>query len=352
MHPTRLLLAAIACGLLSVGAAAPALAATAAPTPGIGLAPAHHQPGGVGYLIEHARAGQTVRDQVLVANPGTVPARLLVNAVDGLTSTASGAVYANRQDPLRQAGRWVSPPVPVLVVPASSRNPLTFTVHVPADAAPGDHLAGLAFESAPTSRRSGVLTVRTVDRSVIGILIQVAGPVTTAMSLTGARLAPLTGIGSAALDITMADTGGRLVKPLLHVAMTGAAGYHRQLTRQLDTVLPGDAITLPQPWPDRLRPGAYHLAVRLTAPGMAPVAYSGSAQIGRVLPATVAGMKPVLHAPGGSSGTPPALLAVLAAAVLLLVGGARFLLRRRAPAGRGRHAGTGAAHRAPARSTP
>lgn len=309
---------------------------------GIGLAPGHPQPGGVQYFVENVHPGQTLRDEVTVANPSPAPAQLYVNPVDGLTSTNTGAVYGNRDAPLRDAGAWVSVRAATLTVAADTRESVPFTVHVPAAALSGDHLAGLAFENVTAAtHHSGALTVRTVSRSVIGILIHVSGAASKQIHLTAARLTFLPGIGSADLQIGMASTGGLLVKPLLHVDMTGPHGYSRQLSHQLDTILPGDAIQFPQPWPDALPTGRYRAAITLTAAAMPTATLAVTLPLGHPLVATTPGMRPTLTAPAGTAAGAAGLLALLAASVAIFLVGFYLIARRRHASSRnpvGRHA--------------
>lgn len=323
-------------GLTPVAFAVPNAAA------GIGLAPGHPQPGGVQYLVENVHPGQTLRDEVTVANPSMAPAQLYVNAVDGLTSTNTGAVYGNRGAPLRDAGSWVSIRAKTLTVAADTRESVPFTVHVPAAAMSGDHLAGLAFENVTAStHRSGALTVRTISRSVIGILIHVSGAASNQIRLTAARLTFLPGIGSADLQIGMANTGGLLVKPLLHVDMTGPHGYSRQLSHQLDTILPGDAIQFPQPWPDALPAGRYSAAITLTAAAMPTVKLAVTLPLGHPLVATTPGMHPTLTEPSGTASGAAGLPALLAAPIAIFLIGCYLIARRRHAGPRspvGRHA--------------
>lgn len=335
------LLTVCAAGLTLLGVAAPAFAA--ASQPGIGVAPAHRQPGGVQYFVETTRAGTVFTDQAILANPGTQPVRVLLYPADGLTARTTGAVFADRSDRLRGAGAWLSVPTASMMLPANSRQLVSFTVHVPAGASPGDHLAGLAVENAAvTSRAAGALTVRTVNRSVIGVLIRVAGATTTAMRVSGVRIASLAGFGTASLNVEMANTGSRLVKPHLQVILRGPAGYRRSLTRQLDTVLPGDSLNFPQPWADKLPAGLYQVSVVLTAPGMIPATYSTHLSLGAVLPGSHPGEHPATRAATGRRLPSPLVIGGIALLAALLAGGlAGQRRRRRGSPSRGRHASGG-----------
>ena len=268
---------------------------------GIGLAPAHVDPSNpatYAYFIRTVAPAGSFRDQVIVTNSGSASVTLYVDPVDGLTGETSGAVYGNRQDPLRKAGHWVTPDVSRLTIPAQSRTMVGFTVHVPADASSGDHLAGIAFQNVHTSASGGNFSVTTVVRSVIGVLIEVPGPAAFSLHIGGASIEALAGFGTASLLLTLGDDGLRLGKPVLNVTLQGPDGYHRTLTRQLDTLLPGDTIAFPLPWPDRLAAGDYQVTVVGSEPDMtAPITFTTMDHLGADLEIT----PPVsAHAPGAS----------------------------------------------------
>ena len=290
-------------------------------TGGIGLAPAHSDPRDPAtgtYFIPTVAPGGSFRDRVIVTNSGSARVALYVDPVDGLTGETSGAVYGNRTDPLRKAGFWVTPDVSRLTINAQSSTSVGFTVHVPADANSGDHLAGIAFQDIHTTTSGGTLSVTTVIRSVIGVLVEVPGPGAFQPRITGARIEALAGFGTPSVLVTLGDAGLRLGKPVLSVTLAGPDGYRRTLTRQLDTLLPGDTIELPLPWPDRLAAGDYEITVVASGSGhTAPITFTTTAHLGADLET----------APPGSAYAPATPVSVGGWSVpLVLVGGACIAL--------------------------
>src|SRR5581483_5426648 len=145
---------------------------------GIALRPAHADPNDVStkaYFKPTVAPGETFSDQVIVSNTGDAPVNLVVSGVDGLTAPTSGAVYGNRQDPVKRAGAWVSAATGTVTVAPHSELPVNFTVKVPKDAGAGDHLAGIAFEDAQPTQAGGNFAVTQVVRAVMGVQIQVPG---------------------------------------------------------------------------------------------------------------------------------------------------------------------------------
>jgi Bacterial protein of unknown function (DUF916) len=313
---------------------------------GIGLAPAHFDPNSPrtrAYFVRDVAPGQGFSDTVIVSNTGQSSADLFVNAVDALTGVTTGAVYANRQDPVRRWGAWVTPSTSEITVQPQSRTPVDFTVHVPPDAQPGDHLAGIAFENAHPQAVGKTLSVTTVTRSVIGVQLKVSGVTNIHVHLDQVTLSPLPADQQAAVVVRLGNDGLVLAKPHLQVALDGPDGYHRTMTRMLDTVLPGDTVDYPLPWPDRLAAGTYHTSVTAAVAGMtSPATLSApvtlvSALVGPPAPTTadpaIASRQEVDH--GSSWWIIPAVL------LALVVGGGggallTWRLARRAASGGGR----------------
>jgi WxL Interacting Protein, peptidoglycan binding domain len=262
--------------------------AASADVSGLGVAPAHADPADPAtrsYFVNTVAPGGSVSDQVRVTNGGDATLHLDVSAVDGLTGATSGAVYGNREDPIQRWGAWLSPAVSTLTMPPHSSTLVDVAVHVPGNATPGDHLAGIAVEDARPATSGGSLEVTTVVRTVVGVLVKVPGPAAFHLTVSGASLEPFDEqMHLATVSIELTDDGRLLGKPAVTVDLSGPNGYHRTAMRQLDTILPGDSIAFPFPWPDTLQPGDYTLAVSAAGPGMdAPSRWSGVAHLGAVL---------------------------------------------------------------------
>ena len=245
------------------------------------------------------------------------------------TGATSGAVYGNAGVRLRRAGRWFHAQTRSLTLPAHSQRYATFQVRVPASAAPGDHLAGIAFEDARPSRSPGRFSVTEIFRVVVGVLVRVPGPAHKHVRLLSATLAPLAGTRFASVVIRLGDVGRLMCKPRLTVSLQGA-GRARSVTRRLDTVLPGDTIPYPLPWPASLASGQYRLSAKATQCGrtakLRRVVHAGRAMTG-----TSGGAAPQSpEAKTASAALPVAILALvslpLAAAMAF---GMRLFDRRR-----------------------
>jgi len=268
---------AVACGVF-------APVASAATIGGFGARPAHFDPSNPAtraYFIRTVRSGGSFTDQVVVSNSAAKPVTLRVYPTDGLTGATSGVVYSNRQDHLKGAGVWLTPAMSQVTVPARSQITVGFTVHVPENASPGQHLAGLALEDVHSGKSSGRFSVTEVLRTVVGIEVAVPGAARSRIALQSFSIAPIEGTTSPSVVVGLTNAGTNLCKPALSVALNGPGGVQRA-TRQLDTVLPGDSIPYPFVWPHSLAAGSY--VAKITATGCGPrVTLHGTASLGAKL---------------------------------------------------------------------
>jgi WxL Interacting Protein, peptidoglycan binding domain len=312
------------------------MATASAAVSGLAVAPAHPDPADPAtrsYFVNTVAPGGTVSDQVRVSNGGDATLHLYVSAVDGLTGATSGSVYANRQDPVQRWGAWLTPAVSRLTLQPRATTLIGVLVRVPDNASPGDHLGGIAVEDAQPTTGTGSFEVTTVVRTVVGVLVKVPGRSAFHLSVSGASLEPFNPQQHlATVSIRLTDDGRLLGKPAVTVTLAGPAGYRRTLHRQLDTILPGDSIAYPFPWPDTLQPGDYTLTVSAAGPDMAaPDQWSGVVRLGVALQG-MATPAPASPAPQLPASWPLWLLiptivglTLLAAILALLV----VLLRRR-----------------------
>jgi len=309
---------------------------------GIALRPGHadpNDPATKAYFKPTVSPGQTFSDQVIVTNNGDTPIDLAVSGVDGLTAATSGAVYANRTDPVKKAGAWVSLTSPAVTVAPHAERPVAFTVTVPKDASAGDHLAGIAFEDAHPTQAGSNFAVTQVVRAVMGVQVIVPGPGAFGVRVDNATLQSLPGTAAASVVVTIGNDGTRLGKPVLSVSLTGPNGYQRTARRPLDTILPGDTIAYPMAWPDVLQPGDYSISVSATPGSASPTGAAGVRTVSAHLGTALAGVPspgvvtpapapaPAKHSGGGF----PMWIVVVLVAVLGVGGG--LLLGRRSHRG-------------------
>jgi len=263
---TRVALAALAAGVWLMLPAA----ASAATIGGFSVRPATFNPrvpATRAYFEPVIRAGASYSGHVIVTNTGAASVELRVDPVDGVTAVTSGAVYTNRQVPLRAAGRWVKPDTSYVTVPAGGHTSIGFSVDVPAGTVPGNHLAGLAFQDAHPLHSGGRFSITEVIRAVVGISIVVPGPASPHIQLRHISLHALPGTRVPAAVITLVDAGRKLCKPTLVVSLRKSGQRAQTVRRRLDTLLPGNVIPFPFEWPKPLGAGTYRGSVSASGCG-------------------------------------------------------------------------------------
>lgn len=329
-----LALAAIICGAL-LGYPAGASSAAADDLPGgFGVRPVapkgQDQP--PSYFVIDAGPGSVARRSVVIINGTKRTKRLIVDGVDALTGETTGVVYANRQRRHRQASRWVRPRKHFVRVGPGEVRRLRFTVRVPANARPGDHVAGLAFEDAEPKTSGKRFAVRQVVRVVVGIHVKIAGGDGPQADVGRMQLKAQPGTQVATTLVRLANRGDRLCKPTLRVELTRDGERRRVVERTLETVLPHDVIDYPMAIQGEVAAGTYDAVARVSGCGAAS---ESAAAV--TLAANLDGSSPRADAPGAAALSqrdwPMLLLIGLgvlggSGAVLLL----QRLVRRRRPA--------------------
>jgi hypothetical protein len=258
--------------------AAVTTAAAAVPAPalaeglgGFSVRPARFDPGDPltrAYFKHTSQPGSKFGGAVLVTNTRDQPIDLRVYGVDGLTGTTTGTVFANREQRVRETGRWLVLEHHDVTVPPHGKKLLGFGVHVPPDARPGDHVAGVAVEDAHPVTNGKKFAITEIIRAVVGVKVTVTGPATTGMRLDSAALKAVPGTKVSSVVLGIRNTGATLCKPQVRVTLAGAMG-RKTVSRKLDTVLPGDRVPYPMVWPQALASGDYTVAARATGCGAA-----------------------------------------------------------------------------------
>ncbi|TQJ30511.1 WxL protein peptidoglycan domain-containing protein [Microbacterium sp. SLBN-146] len=127
-----------------------------------------------------ADPGGSYTDVMRVTNTGTTPLDLAVYAADAFTTPTGNIDLHTSETPSVDAGTWVEVDMPQLSLAPGAQADVGFTVTVPADAAPGDHSAGLI-----TSFRGGGTATVDVDRRLATrITVRVSGELAPAVEVT------------------------------------------------------------------------------------------------------------------------------------------------------------------------
>jgi hypothetical protein len=324
-------------------------------------------PGSQGFFVYSLAAGATKSDAVEVLNTGSAPITVDIYPADATTGSGTGAVYANRDTPASGVGGWIRLSQARVTVPAGATTSVPFSVQVPANSKPGEHLAGIAAQlatAAPTAALEGSAAsketrfqVTTVSRVVLSVVVTVPGPVERKIAVTG--VTPRVNDTETQLLLGVRNDGNVMVKPRGELIVRSQDGAERaRIPVGMETILPGDTAEFAAPWPPSLPAGDYLIAATLdTSDSLAKGGSSGATfqpAHAEYQPTRPVGVRPPVlevipnKTPGGpqtvvvrrpeTSGTLPTWWPYAAGGivVLILVNGLLaywFLRARRAPVG-------------------
>ncbi|MDQ8044765.1 MAG: DUF916 domain-containing protein [Patulibacter sp.] len=323
----RLLLLGVA--LLTAILGVPAVA-SAAPTIGGFSARALGPNGDVTpqtYFQETLAPGATFHGELLVTSTSKRAQALKVYSVDGLTGNTTGTVYANESDPRTGASQWITPTKATLHMLKKSDRTIGFTVKVPDDATPGDHVGAIALESKKKPKVSkGQFGVNEIIRVAVAVSIHVTGNSSAALTVDNLTIKALAGTQIPSIGMQLRNTGQLLCRPALAVELSQNGTVLGSVNRQLDTILPGADIAYPLPWPKPLASGTYHAKVNLTGCG-APATTEADLVLKGNLAGSVARPGPNTLPDSGNGGVP--IWAMVLGILVALVAG--ILIARRKP---------------------
>jgi len=245
-----------------------------------GLRPAHYDPARPvtqSYFVFDATPGQTIHDEVLVRNSGTTAGTMRLYAVDAVTGDTSGAVYLTDGYPRKDVGAWIALDQHALTLGPGDEHLVPFTLTIPADARPGQHLGGLVAEDTRLKQENsgGAVQINVQTRAVTAVQVDLPGAVSEKVTISGIQ--PGGERGRQTLLLAMRNDGTDMVKPTGTLTVTNGNGQVVQdLSLHLDTFVPQTGIAYPAYFQHQaLGPGRYHAAVHLTYGKSGVTAYQG-----------------------------------------------------------------------------
>ncbi|ACU69403.1 protein of unknown function DUF916 cell surface putative [Catenulispora acidiphila DSM 44928] len=232
-----------------------------------------------------ATPGAKKTDYVAVSNYSTSPLTLRIYATDAYNTADGGFTVLPLATKPRDVGLWVSFPTTGVTLAAKSSKILPFTLTVPADAKPGDHVGGimLSLTTQAADAKGGQIAVE----SRVGTRLQVRVPGTLKAQLTVSHIStsyhassnPFGG-GTMTVSYTVANTG--------NVRLSGTQKVH------VTSLFGGSKPSLPLANVKELLPGDQE-RVTATVKSVLP-SFSSTAHISVVPTPVVGDIDPVLAA--------------------------------------------------------
>ncbi|MEE6262610.1 WxL protein peptidoglycan domain-containing protein [Plantactinospora sonchi] len=199
-----------------------------------------------GYKLD---PGGTVTDYVAVTNHSARPLTLNLYASDAVTAAQGGFdLLPGGQRPV-DVGSWVRLTAATLTIPSTSRMDVPFTLTVPENATPGDHVGGIVASLAAPGTDGQGNQVAVDHRVGARIYLRVTGALRPALALEDLRIAhrasgnPFAG-GEIVATATIRNTGNVRLAGQSTVDSAGpfGLGVRSASGAALPEILPGDAV--------------------------------------------------------------------------------------------------------------
>ncbi|NKZ09341.1 DUF916 domain-containing protein, partial [Actinomadura latina] len=230
------------------------------------------------FFAFEAPPGQTVRDVVRITNLTARPITFRVYGADAYnTPRDAGFALRTAEERPRDVGAWISLKSSSVKLPAGTAKELPFTLKIPGNATPGEHIGGIvalntAIESVQENGGARVGVRRAVGARVY---LRVAGPLTPGLRADGVRVhrrdpaIPFVQHGRGSIRYTVVNTGNQRISPTARVRATGAFGreIERWPDRRLPEILPGERTEITLPWTGTPGLDAVTVHVELVAAG-------------------------------------------------------------------------------------
>ena len=248
-------------------------AATDSPL-GFGIKPAYataDDPTSFSYFTHHLEPGDEVIDEALVINDGDLPIHLQIYVAEAMTAINGGTAFGHRNYNSNGVAGWVSIDVGEVPLQPGETQIVPFTITVPTDASPGDHVAGLLVEQAPTGNETDggataeepQFAVQVVQRVGVAVVIDVPGDRVAQLAITDLRLGQQLD-GGAVFEVAVHSTGNVMVNGHGTLTVTDPQGNElAEIPFDMDTVLAGDTTFFYIDHPVQLTDGNYLLDARV-----------------------------------------------------------------------------------------
>ena len=223
--------------------------------------------------------GSQLTDYVGVTNFSDKPLTLSVYASDAFNNSTGGFDLLAASVAPADSGTWIAFKKNIVKIPAKTRLDIPFTLQVPSDASPGDHVAGV-IASYTVAGGGGSQSVTVDQRVASRMYIRISGAVTPSLAVENMtvdyqRPSFFVGPGSATVNFTLRNTGNVRLSGTQALSIGGLIGSASadSLPEQIPELLPGNSITVSVPVSGVL-PG-FHMTAREV---VTPVVTSGGAE--------------------------------------------------------------------------
>jgi hypothetical protein len=233
------------------------------------------------YFTLTASPGERRPLTVQLGNAGTSVVRARTYPADAYTIVNGGFGAALAGEPASGTTTWLDYPDEVLDLAAGATVQRPFTLVVPADATPGEHLTSLVIQNAEPVTGDGTTSELTfafqqVIRQVIAVSVTVPGPLIPGLEVGAAT--HRTVAGKSSISVALKNSGNVRLKPAGEFVLRDAAGQEvSRYAVSMDSFYAGTETFIEVPFAQRLNAGDYTVSLSLADATGSGVAVSSAA---------------------------------------------------------------------------
>ena len=217
------------------------------------------------FFSHEMTPGETLEDAAMVQNGGEVTATARIYAADGITAINGGTTFTHEGVQTHGTVEWLTLASDEITLAPGEELLIPFTISVPSDAPPGEHVAGLVVEGKPADDGGGDtgFAVTVVERTGVAVLVDVPGTRSAELEITGVGLNQQDENG-AVFIVDVRNTGNISLKGTgLMVIEDGNGTELATVPFEMDTVLAHDNTSFYVSYPIHLEDGSYQLGATL-----------------------------------------------------------------------------------------
>jgi hypothetical protein len=174
--------------------------------------------------------GTQITDNVVITNAGTTPADFVIYATDAINDPDTGAfgLLAADVDPT-DVGGWITLADEELTLQPGTQATVPFTLLIPSDAAPGEHIAGIVASVLTAGQNEEGAAITLEQRVGARVYLDITGAKEASVELAGVTSSYTPSLnpfapGDLTVTFEVRNTGNQRVDVLPTVAVTGPFG--------------------------------------------------------------------------------------------------------------------------------
>ncbi len=208
------------------------------------------------YFVLELKPGESETLTIALGNAGTGEAPARTYAADVFTLVNGGFGIESEDAPRTGTTTWLDYQAKSLDIPPGRMLEREFTVSVPKDASPGQHIAGIVIQTAEPVAIGDSEMLRQNIVKAIAVFITVPGKLKPKLAIGAASIKQ--GPGSNSLIVEVENAGNVLLKPAGTLTMTTADGDALLSSPiEMGSVYAGMSTIIELPIPTLLDPGDY-----------------------------------------------------------------------------------------------